>query len=269
MMLNDRMETSARLDVEVRTYNLNENLNMKKKLKSTEKEPLEIVETNGGTKLVLNTRTYELFKFARKKYFSNNSLNYKFLCKSANDKKSNVVELKVADENNHLYMFSMYHTTSSCLVNGRNVVHFFNTDLSNILQIMKTEIQSNNKAICELNEYMKQQILSYLGRKHPERPSPKMSVTYGVDKPDTLLNNSIEQGSRTVENASRIVNNDSRIVENEAVTDIEIETEVKDELTEVTETDLGAKSDTSFDIDCATQTDSVENAILKGMKIMN
>ncbi|KAH3721778.1 hypothetical protein DPMN_064726 [Dreissena polymorpha] len=88
-----------------------------------------------------------------------------------------------------------------------------------------------------------------------------MSVTYGVDKPVTLLNSSIEQDSRTVENASRVVNNDSRIVENEAVTDIEIE--------RVTETDLQAKSDTSFDIDCATQTDSVENAIFKEMKIMN
>ncbi|KAH3809236.1 hypothetical protein DPMN_137597 [Dreissena polymorpha] len=96
-----------------------------------------------------------------------------------------------------------------------------------------------------------------------------MSVTYGVDKPDTLLNSSIEQDSRTVENASRVVNNDSRIVENEAVTDIEIETEAKDELTEVTETDLQAKRDTSFDIDCATQTESVENAIIKEMKIMN
>ncbi|KAH3846223.1 hypothetical protein DPMN_088522 [Dreissena polymorpha] len=116
---------------------------------------------------------------------------------------------------------------------------------------------------------MKQQILSYLGRKNPERPSPKKSVTYEVDKPDTLLNSSIEQDSRTVENASRVVNNDSRIVENEAVTDIEIETEAKDELTEVTETHLEEKSDTSFDIDCATQTDSVENAILNEMKIMN
>ncbi|KAH3846222.1 hypothetical protein DPMN_088521 [Dreissena polymorpha] len=33
-------------DVEVRTYSLNENVNMKKKFRSTEKEPLEIVETN-------------------------------------------------------------------------------------------------------------------------------------------------------------------------------------------------------------------------------
>ncbi|KAH3850756.1 hypothetical protein DPMN_093229 [Dreissena polymorpha] len=149
----------------------------------------------------------------------------------------------------------MYHTTSSCLINSRNVAHFFDTDLPNILQIMKTDIQSNNKSISALNVYMKQQILSYLERKNPERPSPKMSVTYGVDEPDTLLNSSIaqdfrkeeynsqvvenaahveenaslveEQGSRTVENASRVVDNDSRIVNNEVVTDIEIETEAK------------------------------------------
>ncbi|KAH3822676.1 hypothetical protein DPMN_124466 [Dreissena polymorpha] len=87
----------------------------------------------------------------------------------------------------------MYHMSSSCFINGRNVAHFFDTDLPNILQIMKTDIQSNNKSICELNEYMKQQILSNLGRKNPERQSPKISVTYGVDKPDTLLNSSIEQ----------------------------------------------------------------------------
>ena len=42
---------------------------MKKKLSSTKKEPFEIIESNGGTKLVLNTGTYELLKFASKKYF--------------------------------------------------------------------------------------------------------------------------------------------------------------------------------------------------------
>ncbi|KAH3778927.1 hypothetical protein DPMN_180404 [Dreissena polymorpha] len=189
----------------------------------------------------------------------------------------------------------MYHSTSSCLINGRNVAHFFDIDLPNILQIMKTDIQSNNKSISELNVYMKQQILSYLERKNPERPSPKMSVTYEVDEPDTLLDSSfaqdfrkkeknsqvvenaprveenaplvVEQGSRTVENASRVVDNDSRIINNEVVTDIEIET--KDELTEDTESDLEAESEASFDNDCATQTDSIENAIIKEMKMMN
>ncbi|KAH3805923.1 hypothetical protein DPMN_134233 [Dreissena polymorpha] len=54
-------------DVEVRNYSLNEHVNMKKKLSSTKKEPFEIIESNGGTKLVLNTGTYELLKFASKK----------------------------------------------------------------------------------------------------------------------------------------------------------------------------------------------------------
>ncbi|KAH3850849.1 hypothetical protein DPMN_093324 [Dreissena polymorpha] len=138
-------------DVEVRNYSLNENVNMKKKLRSNEKEPLEIIKTNGGTKLVLKTGTYKLLKFASKKYFSDNSLYYKYLCKPANDKKSNEGELsnKVADEKNHLHTFNMYHTTSSCLIIGRNVAHVFDTDLPNILQIMKTDIQSNNTSISE------------------------------------------------------------------------------------------------------------------------
>ncbi|KAH3709182.1 hypothetical protein DPMN_068644 [Dreissena polymorpha] len=175
--------------VEVRNYSFNENVNMKKKLRSTEKEPFEIIESNGGTQLVLSTGTYDLLKFASKKYFSYNSLNYKYLCKPANDRKSNGVELcyKVADEKNHLYMFNMYHTTSSCLINGRNVAHFFDIDLPNILQIMKTDNQTNNKSISEINECMKQQILSYLERKNPERPSPKISVAHRVDEPHTLL----------------------------------------------------------------------------------
>ena len=246
-------------DVEVRKYSLNEKENMKKKLKSTEKEPLEIIESNGGTKLVLNTGTYELLKFASKKYFSDNSLNYKYLCKPANDKKSNEVELcyKVADEKNHLYTFNMYHTTSSCLINGRNVSHFFDTDLPNILQIMNTDIQSHNKSISELNEYMKQQILSYLKRKNPKRPSPKMSVTYGVDEPDTLLDSIIEQDFRKEENDSQVVANAPCVKENAPL------------VVYNTETDLEAESEASFDIDCATQTDSVENAILKEMKMMN
>ncbi|KAH3773753.1 hypothetical protein DPMN_175121 [Dreissena polymorpha] len=110
-----------------------------------------------------------------------------------------------------------------------------------------------------------------------------MSVTYGVDEPDTLLNSSIAQDSRKEEfnsqvvenaarvdeNASQVVYNDSRIVNNEVVTDIEIETEAKDELIEDTETDLEEESEACFDNDCATQTDSIENAILKKMKMMN
>ncbi|KAH3747434.1 hypothetical protein DPMN_181861 [Dreissena polymorpha] len=191
----------------------------------------------------------------------------------------------------------MYHTTSSCLINGRNVAHFFDTDLPKILQIIKTDIQSNNKSIGELNEYMKQQILSYLERRNPERSTPKMSVTYGVDESDTLLysiceqdsrkkeNDSqvvgnaprveenaplvVEQDFRTVENASRVVHNDSQIVENESVPVIEIAIEAGDDLTEDTETDLEAECVASFDINCATQPDSVGNAILKEMKMMN
>ncbi|KAH3737849.1 hypothetical protein DPMN_044446 [Dreissena polymorpha] len=187
----------------------------------------------------------------------------------------------------------MYHTTSSCLINGRNVAHFFDTDLPKILQIMKTDIQSNNKSIGELNEYMKQQILSYLKRRNLERPTPKMSVMYGVDTSDSICeqdsrkeeNDSqvvdndprieenaplvVEQDSRTVENASRVVHNDSQIVENESVPVIEIATKAGDELTEDTETDMEAECVASFDINCATQTDSVGNAILKEMKMIN
>ncbi|KAH3702848.1 hypothetical protein DPMN_077874 [Dreissena polymorpha] len=137
----------------------------------------------------------------------------------------------------------MYHTTSSCLINGRNVAHFFDIDLPNILQIMETDIQTNIYSISEINEYMKQQILSYLERKNPERPSPKMSVTHGVDEPHTLLDSNIKHDSRKEEN-------------DKADTSIEIETEAEDELTENSETNLESESEAIFHINCATQIDS-------------
>ncbi|KAH3700411.1 hypothetical protein DPMN_075387 [Dreissena polymorpha] len=151
----------------------------------------------------------------------------------------------------------MYHTTSSCLINGRNVAHFFDIDLPNILKIMETDIQTNNYSISEINGYMKQQILSYLERKsNPERPSTKMSVTHGVDEPHTLLDSNIKQDSRKEEN-------------DKADTNIEKATKAENDLTENTETNLEAESEASFHINCATPIDSVENAILKEMKMMN
>ncbi|KAH3843005.1 hypothetical protein DPMN_116511 [Dreissena polymorpha] len=83
-----------------------------------------------------------------------------------------------------------------------------------------------------------------------------MSVTHGVDEPHTLLDSNIKQDSRKEEN-------------DKADSNSEIETEAEDKLTENSETNLEAESEVSFHINCATQIDSVENAILKEMKMMN
>jgi len=84
-----------------------------------------------------------------------------------------------------------------------------------------------------------------------------MSVTYGEDEPDTLLDSMIEQDFRNEGNDSQVVANAPCVKENAPL------------VVYNTETDLEEESEASFDIDCATQTDSVENAILKEMKMMN
>ncbi|KAH3848565.1 hypothetical protein DPMN_090943 [Dreissena polymorpha] len=97
-----------------------------------------------------------------------------------------------------------------------------------------------------------------------------MSVTYGVSR--VFVNRTPEKRRMTPKRecptSSRAglpnMHNDSQIVENESVPVIEIATEAGDDLTEDTETDLEAECVASFDINCATQTDSVGNSHSKG-----
>jgi len=147
---------------EDRQYVLNEDRSMKKKLKSTEFEPITIQETKGGTRFLLNTGTYEILKNATRKYFFDNTQNYTYTYIPVNDKKSNEVELKfkVADGKTHLYTLNMYNTTSSCLINGKNPQHFFNTDLPNILELMESTLVLNDETLSGINQKMKQQIQS-------------------------------------------------------------------------------------------------------------
>ncbi|KAH3773349.1 hypothetical protein DPMN_174708 [Dreissena polymorpha] len=58
-------------------YTLNMKKSLQKKFDSTDQEDVNVYETGGGFRLLLNTGIYELFKIAADQFFTNNTLPYK------------------------------------------------------------------------------------------------------------------------------------------------------------------------------------------------
>ena len=102
-------------------YTVNRPLALDKKLKATERQNVEVVETGGGLRIVLNTGSYELLKVATDEYFAQLRENRKCKIIKVQDKKGAVVETqyKVTSGKTSIYTLNLYHTTSSCLVNGK------------------------------------------------------------------------------------------------------------------------------------------------------
>ncbi|KAH3740301.1 hypothetical protein DPMN_047004 [Dreissena polymorpha] len=102
-------------------YTLNMRMSLQKKLNSTDQEDVIVYETGEGFRLLLNPGMYELFKIAADQFFSNNTLPYKCCNVPVHDRQGNLVETqyKLSSGRQGIYTLNLYHTTSSCLINGK------------------------------------------------------------------------------------------------------------------------------------------------------
>jgi hypothetical protein len=148
---------------ECRDYNLNENKSLKKILQATERDEIEILHTGGGIKLTVNAGTYQLLKSAVRDYFGKESDSLSCTRIPVTDKKGNLVETKykLASGKSHLYTLNMYHTTCSCLVNGRKAEEFVETDLPAILNMVETAVIKNNTTLGQFNTDIKDTLLHH------------------------------------------------------------------------------------------------------------
>jgi hypothetical protein len=92
-------------------------------MNTTEREEMIIRVTGDGIKLKMNTGMYELFKFASEIFFSDTEMIDRTKKTTAFDKKQNIVETKYnmsSEDKSRSYTLNLYHTRSSCLINGKN-----------------------------------------------------------------------------------------------------------------------------------------------------
>ncbi|KAH3737520.1 hypothetical protein DPMN_044113 [Dreissena polymorpha] len=117
-------------------YTLNLKKSLQKKLDSTDQDDVIIYETGGGFRLLLNTGMYELFKIAADQFFTNNTLQFKCCKVPVHDRQGNLVETqyKLSSGRQGIYTLNLYHTKSSCLINGENAHQFTEIHLPAMLK---------------------------------------------------------------------------------------------------------------------------------------
>lgn len=146
----------------IKNYKLNEELAMKKKLASTERDDIEIQHTNGGLRIFLNAGAYELLKEAVDAYYieSYEKTHRKI---PVHDQNGSLVETryKIAMGKKHFYTLNMYHTKCSCLINGKKTDVFIKTDLPNILRSIQYALKLNDLSVTDVNENVKNWISRY------------------------------------------------------------------------------------------------------------
>jgi len=146
---------------EKRRYEVNGNKALHRKLPAADRPDVTVKETGGGVVFRFNTGTYELFKFAAELYFKTPNTNSNTRITSVTDKKGNEVETKYnvsSLQKNISYTFTLYHTTSTCLVNGKNTRQFIDSDLSKILAGTEKKLLEKGCSLDNFNKSIKRKI---------------------------------------------------------------------------------------------------------------
>ena len=149
------------LGIEERDYALNKRKALEKKLITTRRDDVVVLKTGGGIKFLLNSGMYELFKNSIDEFYTSSDM--KDTCQKipVHDKQGNLVETKykVLSGRQGVYTINMYHTKSSCMVNGKQSKQFTEVDFPEILQSIKMKEDIHGITVSQVNEYMQQLLI--------------------------------------------------------------------------------------------------------------
>ena len=154
-----KTQNNSSTEMEHRDYGLNKDLAMRKKLRFTDRVPMEIEESGGGINIRFNTGTYELMKSEIFQFFNADNRQYSSVVQiPVSDLDGNVVEtkFKVKQSDSSLFTLNMYHTKCSYLVNGHDPWHFVEVDLPNIFKVIEDKLNEQDLSICDVNLQIKQ-----------------------------------------------------------------------------------------------------------------
>ena len=156
-LISSDRSTDVQDSSEQRKYKLNEQRAVKKKLNATNREVAEITNTGGGVKINLNTGAYELLKCSAEEFYSGDIGDFSSQKIPVMDKKGHIVEtkFKISCGKSPVYTLNMYHTKSSCLVNGKHVQHFIDNHLPQLINAIECKLDSGNTSVTEFNSHLR------------------------------------------------------------------------------------------------------------------
>lgn len=104
---------------------------------------------------------YELFKEATRGYFQSEIVQNKCMKTVVHDKKQNVTEVRYMVEvgNDTHYTLNLYHTTSSCLGNGKGCNQFVDTDICEILSVIEQKLKREDCTMDEFNQKVRNMVI--------------------------------------------------------------------------------------------------------------
>lgn len=161
-----------------KTYTLNPEKTIKKKIDATKRVSIEYNATGGGITAKMDAASFEMFKFACEKHFTDLSTqsNERMvnLDKSV-DTKGNIVQFtySMRSDTDSLYTLNLYTTKCTLLINGKSTKQFLDIDLPSIHKLMTNiTLQGKKVNIDELNRVMNDQLQKLLDA------TQKMSTNY-------------------------------------------------------------------------------------------
>lgn len=146
--------SKLRKDTSVKEYVLNKTKSLNKKLSATERDNVDVIDTGGGLKIILNTGTYELLKLVADQYFGESRTDRKCKIVEVQDRSGRLIETqyKLTADKNSVYTLNCYHTTSSCLANGKHVNVFKNEDLPAMIKRIESLVRVNGTDLTSVND---------------------------------------------------------------------------------------------------------------------
>ena len=154
-------ETKGFYTSETRSYQLNRDKSLHKKLEATELSDLSVIQTRGGLKIQMNCGMYELFRVAARNYYSSETMGKNTTHTAVIDRDQNHVETKyrvVTSKSAH-YTMNMYHTKSAMLINGKGTTQFIESDMPDILSSIEVSLADNNCSMADFNHQIRSAIL--------------------------------------------------------------------------------------------------------------
>lgn len=182
-------------EIEKRSFVLNPERSLAKKLEATDREPIKFIPTEGGLRIICNAGVFENLKEETIKFY-NDYKSYDQLTSTVikcEDKLSNEPEVKVKVKyasSQTCYTINIYNTTSSFLVNGKGLSRYQQRDLPVILGKLDFSSRLNEQIrealkLCtmkksNISDNSKTPSTARSGKK-PCMPIPIMSLLDSVD----------------------------------------------------------------------------------------
>lgn len=149
---------------EQRPFDINKARALVKKLRATSKEAVTRQDTGGGIRLMFNAGMYELFKYSAETFYDSGKLPFSCNKKPVCDRQGNIIETKykLTSGRQCVYTLNMYHTTSSCLINGKQTDQFTDFHFHKMVQLIQDKMSRSNTSVSEINDVIRDLVSSVI-----------------------------------------------------------------------------------------------------------